>query len=73
MVTPSRSAPPAEDLLHDVPLRRPPTATRRRMPEELANAHVLCRQLQRRPARREKQRIAHLICLNLLSLLKRRE
>jgi hypothetical protein len=37
---------------------------------ELTNARVLCRQLRRKAARPEKQRIAHLICLNLLSMLR---
>jgi hypothetical protein len=31
---------------------------------------VLCRQLRQKQARREKMRIAHLICLNLLSMLR---
>ena len=34
------------------------------------SARVLCRQLRHKQARTEKQRIAHLICLNLLSMLK---
>jgi hypothetical protein len=37
---------------------------------ELKVAGALCRQMRRKSARREKQRIAHLICLNLVSLLK---
>jgi hypothetical protein len=32
---------------------------------------VLCRQLARKQARLEKQRIAHLICLNLRAILNR--
>ena len=43
----------------------------RYQPLELKVAGALCRQMHRRPARREKQRIAHLICLNLVSMLKR--
>jgi hypothetical protein len=39
---------------------------------ELAAARVLCHQLRRKQARPDKQRIAHLICLNLLAILKPR-
>ena len=44
---------------------------KRRLPPELTVARVLCRQLRRKQTPREKQRIAHLICLNLLSMLRR--
>jgi len=44
----------------------------RRQPLELKVADALCRQMRRKPARREKQRIAHLICLNLVTMLKHR-
>jgi hypothetical protein len=37
---------------------------------ELTTARVLCRRLRHKPARPDKKRIAHLICLNLLSMLK---
>ena len=36
----------------------------------LKTARVLCRQLQRKQARPDKMRIAHLICLSLLSMLR---
>ena len=39
---------------------------------ELAAARVLCRQLARKRVGAEKKRIVHLICLNLLAILKRR-
>jgi len=39
---------------------------------ELAAARVLCRQLPRKRASAEKKRIIHLICLNLVAILKRR-
>ena len=39
---------------------------------ELAAARVLCRQLARKRVSAEKKRIVHLICLNLLTVLKRR-
>ena len=38
---------------------------------ELTTARVLCRQLRHKQARPDKLRIAHLICLNLLSMLRR--
>lgn len=43
---------------------------RRKLPPEWVAARVLCRQLRRKQAPRDKQRIAHLICLNLLSMLR---
>jgi len=43
----------------------------RRAPE-LTAARVLCRQLSRKRVSAEKKRIVHLICLNLLTVLKRR-
>jgi hypothetical protein len=39
---------------------------------ELTAARVLCRQLARKRVSAEKKRIVHLICLNLLAILKRR-
>jgi hypothetical protein len=38
---------------------------------ELAAARVLCNQLKRKRASTEKKRIIHLICLNLVTVLKR--
>lgn len=58
------------DLFSSLPCGRPNPAPHRRQPLELKVADALCRQLRRKAARREKQRIAHLICLNLVSLLK---
>lgn len=49
----------------------PTTARRRRLAPELTAARVLCRQLARKQARLEKQRIVHLICLNLRAILNR--
>ena len=49
--------------------RRGPAARRRTAPE-LAVARALCRQILRKQAAQEKKRIAHLICLNLVSMLK---
>ena len=58
------------DLFGNPPGARADHAPHRRQPLELKVAGALCRQMRRKSARREKQRIAHLICLNLVSLLK---
>ena len=58
------------DLFGEAPTPRQDPANRRSFAPALTSARVLCRQLRRRQARPEKQRIAHLICLNLLSMLK---
>ena len=58
------------DLFGKMPFPRSGPIIKRRLPPELTVARVLCRQLQRKQAPREKQRIAHLICLNLLSMLR---
>jgi hypothetical protein len=42
----------------------------RRMPSELRVARALCAQLRAPQAEPEKQRITHLICLNLISMLR---
>jgi hypothetical protein len=47
-------------------------AARRRLAPELAAARVLCHQLRRKRVSADKKRIVHLICLNLLAVLKRR-
>lgn len=44
---------------------------KRRPPLEMKIADALCRQLRRKQAPREKRRIGHLICLNLLSMLRK--
>lgn len=59
------------DLFGKNPFTRCAPLTRRRLPAELTTARMLCRQLRRKEAPREKQRIAHLICLNLLAMLRR--
>ena len=48
---------------------RGPVIKRRPVPE-LTTARVLCRRLRHEQARPDKKRIAHLICLNLLSMLR---
>lgn len=59
-------------LFSGKPVFRGNRAMRRRLAPELALARVLCNQLRRKRASAEKKRIAHLICLNLLAVLKRR-
>ncbi len=58
------------DLFGALPIPRRDAATRRSFAPALTTARVLCRQLRRKRARPDKQRIAHLICLNLLSMLR---
>jgi hypothetical protein len=64
--TPEKSG----DLFEKLPHRRSVPMVKAKLPPELITARVLCRQLRRKLAPREKQRIAHLICLNLLSMLR---
>lgn len=61
---------PSRDLF----AARPQVATRPRSrpAPELAAARALSRQLPRKRVSAEKKRIIHLICLNLVALLKRR-
>jgi hypothetical protein len=71
-MTTQRASQSSRDLLAGVPLRRATSpASAPNQPPELAAARALCRQIRRKQARAEKQRIAHLICLNLVSMLKR--
>lgn len=58
------------DLFGEKPVTRRGPAIKRRPAPELAVARALCRQLLRKQASPEKKRIAHLICLNLVSMLK---
>lgn len=59
------------DLFTAKPTARPHRARRSRPAPELTAARVLCRRLARNEARPEKQRLAHLICLNLRAILNR--
>lgn len=58
------------DLFGKMPIFRDGPVVRGRLPPELTAARALCRQIRRQRAPRDKQRIAHLICLNLLSILR---
>ena len=60
-----------QDLFSSRPA--PAVRSRKRKPApELAAARVLCNQLKRKRISAEKKRIIHLICLNLVAILKRR-
>ena len=58
------------DLFGEAPIPRRDAASQHSFAPALKTARVLCRQLRRRQPRPEKQKIAHLICLNLLSMLR---
>lgn len=58
------------DLFGATPVPRRDPVIERSLAPALTTARVLCRQLRHKQARPDKQRIAHLICLNLLSMLK---
>lgn len=58
------------DLFGKMAYPRRDPAIKAKIPPELTTARVLCRQLRRQQAPRDKKRIAHLICLNLLSMLR---
>jgi hypothetical protein len=58
------------DLFGDKPIARNVPVIERTVQPEMKAARSLCRQLRRIPSPRDKQRIAHLICLNLLTMLK---
>lgn len=57
------------DLFGETPIPGPDPVIKRRPAPALTTARVLCRQLRHKRARPDKKRIAHLICLNLLSML----
>lgn len=61
-----------DDLFGANPIPRRDTVAARKFMPEIKTARVLCRQLRQKKPRPEKQRIAHLICLNLLSMLRQR-
>jgi hypothetical protein len=67
----SGNAPGSPDLFSARPA---PAARARKMrtAPELTAARVLCNQLKRKRVSAEKKRIIHLICLNLVTILKRR-
>ncbi len=58
------------DLFGGTPIRRQDPVSKPRRVPELTTARALCRQLRHKQPLPEKKRIAHLICLNLLSMLR---
>ena len=60
------------NLFPEKPVLRRIPASKRRSAPELTAARVLCNQLRNKRTRPDKQRIVHLICLNLLTILKQR-
>jgi len=58
------------DLFGDTPIPGWDRLIKPRFAPELTTVRVLCRQLRHKRARPDKKRIAHLICLNLLSMLR---
>jgi hypothetical protein len=61
----------SRDLFGDSPRRLPRTpAAVRQEPAELRAARALAAQIRHKRTRRDKQQVAHLICLNLISMLK---
>ena len=58
------------DLFGEMQLPPREAATKRSFAPAIKTARVLCRELQHKQARPDKQRIAHLICLSLLSMLR---
>ena len=58
------------DLFGETPIPERDPVIKRRLGPALTTARVLCRQLRHKQARPDKKRIAHLICLNLVSMLK---
>ena len=71
MVNLMRATGESGDLFGETPNPGRNPLIKRRSTPELTTARVLCRQLRHKQAQRDKKRIAHLICLNLLSMLKR--
>lgn len=73
MTDPARTAETSRDLFGELPSARlRQRGVPREVPPELASARALCVELRRRKALPEKQRIVHLICLNLIAMLARR-
>jgi len=58
------------DFFGETPVPGRDPVIERSLAPALKTARVLCRRLRHNQARPDKQRIAHLICLNLLSMLK---
>jgi len=71
MATTIRTDEVSDDLFGDPPeTRRRDSLRPNQAPSELKAARALCRELRRHESRHEKQRITHLICLNLITMLR---
>ena len=58
------------DLFGQTPIRVRNPMIKRGPAPELTTARLLCREFRHEQSRPDKKRIAHLICLNLLSMLR---
>jgi len=65
-----RVAEESADLFGEQTIARREPISRRRSAPELTVARALSRQILRKRAAPDRKRIAHLICLNLVSMLK---
>ncbi len=71
MATHIRTDEISQDLFEDPPVtHRQSSALLDRTPTELRSARALSRTLHRQKTRREKKHIVHLICLNLITMLR---
>jgi hypothetical protein len=60
------------NLFAEKPVFRRSPMIRRKLVPELEAAHALCHRLRNERTRPDKQRLVHLICLNLQAILKHR-
>lgn len=69
--TVGNTAESSRDLFGESPVRLPRSRIALpREPAELKVARALAAQLRHKRTRRDKQQVAHLICLNLISMLR---
>ena len=69
--TTDKSSDKSSDLFGESPIRLPRNPiSLPKEPPELKAAKALAAQLRHKRSRRDKQQVAHMICLNLISMLK---
>ena len=69
--TTDQSADKSSDLFGESPIRLPRNLIALpKEPPELKAAKALAAQLRHKRSRRDKQQVAHMICLNLISMLR---
>lgn len=69
--TTDQSSGKSSDLFGESPIRLPRNPiSLPKEPPELKAAKALAAQLRHKRSRRDKQQVAHMICLNLISMLK---